>query len=313
VRLESAEPAAGRPTPASAPAGTQVRSASARLGPEAEIYAALKLGVSDYVRKNRFQRVALGLSGGIDSALTAAIAADALGAGAVTGVSMPSRFNSAETRQDARDVAARLGIAFHEIPIETAFTAFLQTLRPLFGDAPADVTEENIQARVRAVILMAISNRTGALILTAGNKSELAVGYCTLYGDMAGGLAVIKDVPKTLVYRLARWRNSLAPVIPEATIARAPSAELRPGQKDADTLPPYDLLDAIVQARMEAEEDPQALVARGLDARWVETVYRWIDGNEYKRRQAPPGIRITPRAFGRDRRYPITNRYRWKV
>ena len=298
--------------PALPPIPASNRGVSGRLEGEAEIYEALKLGLADYIRKNGFRTVALGLSGGIDSALTAAIAADALGAAQVTGVSMPSRFNSSATRTDAALVAANLGLNFLEIPIEPAYQAFLTLLRPVLGDDPPGVTEENVQARVRAVLLMAISNRTGALILTTGNKSELAVGYCTLYGDMAGGLAVIKDVPKTMVYRLARYRNTGSPVIPEETIARAPSAELRDNQKDTDTLPPYDLLDAIVQARMEDEADPAALIAGGLDPEWVHRVYRWIDANEYKRRQAPAGIRITPGAFGRDRRYPITNGYRWR-
>jgi NAD+ synthase (glutamine-hydrolysing) len=282
-----------------------------RLGPDAEVYAALVLGLGDYCVKNRFRSVLLGLSGGIDSALTAAIAADALGAGQVTGVSMPSRFNSASSRHGAREVAEKLGICFREMPIDSLHRLFLKTLEPELGDATGGVTEENLQARIRGNLLMALSNAEGSLLLTTGNKSELAVGYCTLYGDMAGGFAVIQDVPKTLVYRLARYRNSQSPVIPEDTLTRPPSAELRENQVDQDTLPPYDVLDEIVQARMEREESPAALVARGLEKKWVDLVYRWIDANEYKRRQAPPGVKITPRAFGRDRRYPVSNGWRW--
>jgi NAD+ synthase (glutamine-hydrolysing) len=287
------------------------RGITARLGPEAEIYEALVLGLGDYCTKNRFGSVVLGLSGGIDSALTAAIAADALGPKQVTGVSLPTRFNSATSRAGAREVAERLGICFREVPIETVRDLYLEILTPVLGDATGGVTGENIQARIRATLLMALSNAEGSLLLTTGNKSELAVGYCTLYGDMAGGFAVIQDVPKMLVYRLARYRNTRSPVIPGDTLTRPPSAELRENQTDQDTLPPYEILDEIVQARMEREESPAALVARGLDQRWVELVYRWIDGNEFKRRQAPPGIKITPRSFGRDRRYPVSNGWRW--
>jgi NAD+ synthetase len=287
------------------------RGITERLGPEAEIYEALVLGLGDYCAKNRFRSVVLGLSGGIDSALTAAIAADALGPQRVTGVSLPTRFNSATSRAGAREVAENLGICFREVPIETLHRLYLETLKPVLGDATGGVTGENIQARIRGTLLMALSNAEGSLLLATGNKSELAVGYCTLYGDMAGGFAVIQDVPKTLVYRLARFRNARSPAIPEDTLTRPPSAELRENQVDQDTLPPYDILDEIVQARMEREESPATLVARGLEKRWVELVYRWIDGNEYKRRQAPPGVKITPRSFGRDRRYPVSNGWRW--
>jgi NAD+ synthase (glutamine-hydrolysing) len=285
----------------------------ARLEEEAEIYRALCLGVRDYVRKNGFTDVIIGLSGGIDSALTAAVAADALGPAHVGGVSMPSRYNSASSRRGAEEVARNLGIRFREIPIDAINQGFLSALGAIFGDAAADVTEENLQARIRGTLLMALSNKWGHLVLTTGNKSEVAVGYCTLYGDMAGGFAVIQDVPKTLVYRLARHRNTLGAVIPEDTLHRPPSAELRENQTDQDLLPPYDLLDRILEARLEREEDLSALIAQGVDPKWAETIYRWIDASEYKRRQAPPGIKITPRAFGRDRRYPITNHFRWKA
>ena len=287
------------------------RSITERLGPEAEIYEALVLGLRDYCAKNRFRAVVLGLSGGIDTALTAAIATDALGPEQVTGVSLPTRFNSATSRAGAREVAEKLGIRFREVPIETLHSLYLETLTPVLGDAAGGVTSENLQARIRGTLLMALSNAEGSLLLTTGNKSELAVGYCTLYGDMAGGFAVIQDVPKTLVYQLARFRNVRSPVIPEDTLMRPPSAELRENQVDQDTLPPYEILDEIVQARMEHEESPAALVARGLEKRWVELVYRWIDANEFKRRQAPPGVKITPRSFGRDRRYPVSNGWRW--
>lgn len=289
------------------------RSITNRLGPEEEVYEALVLGLGDYCAKNGFREAVLGLSGGIDSALTAAIAVDALGPERVTGVSLPSRFNSASSRAGAAEVAANLRIRFHEIPIDALHGAFLETLAPVLGDAAVGVTGENIQARIRGTLLMALSNAQGSLLLATGNKSELAVGYCTLYGDMAGGFAVIKDVPKTLVYRLARYRNGLSLVIPEDTLTRPPSAELRENQADQDSLPPYEILDEIVRARMEREESPAALVARGLDKRWVELLYRWIDANEFKRRQAPPGVKITPRSFGRDRRYPVSNGWRWGV
>ncbi|MFH1143878.1 MAG: NAD+ synthase [Candidatus Eisenbacteria bacterium] len=282
------------------------------LGEEEEVYRALLLGLSDYVRKNGFRGVVIGLSGGIDSALTAVIAADALGPRAVVALSMPSEYSSHETRADARRTAANLGIEFHEIPIDGLFRRAREDLTPVFRGAPADVTEENLQARIRGMLLMAFSNKFGHLVLATGNKSEVAVGYCTLYGDMVGGFSVLKDVLKTQVYRLARWRNGRdpSPPIPETTIARVPSAELRPDQRDTDTLPPYEVLDPIVKALVEEDAAPRDLRAAGYDAEVIERVFRMIQGNEYKRRQAAPGIKITPRAFGRDRRYPLTNRYR---
>jgi len=285
---------------------------------EEEVYGALVLGTRDYVRKNGFREVVIGLSGGIDSALTAAIAVDALGADSVHGLTMPSPYTSETSLAGAVEVAKNLEISIDRIPIGPILSAYLENLRGSFGKVPLGITEENLQARIRGNILMAFSNARSWLVLTTGNKSELAVGYCTLYGDMAGGFAVIKDVPKDLVYRLARWRNARGAgvgdgttrPIPEDTLTRPPSAELKPDQKDSDTLPPYPILDPILEARIEREEPPDALIARGFDPLIVQKVYAWIDGNEYKRRQAPPGIKITPRAFGRDRRYPITNRYR---
>jgi len=282
------------------------------LSREAEVYAALTLGVRDYTRKNGFQRVVIGLSGGIDSALTACVAVDALGAAAVMGVTMPSRYSTSDTRSDAHNLAGNLGIELLELPIESIFVPYLETLAPVFADRAVDVAEENLQARIRGNLLMALSNKFGWLVLTTGNKSEMAVGYATLYGDMAGGFAVIKDVPKTLVYDLARYRNSLDPnlaPIPESTIERPPSAELRPDQTDQDSLPPYDLLDRVVDAYVVRDESVATMVAAGLDRAEVERVVHLIDRNEYKRRQAPPGVRITLKAFGKDRRLPITNRY----
>lgn len=283
------------------------------LADEAEVYRALTLGLADYVRKNGFRGVVIGLSGGIDSALTATIAADALGPQAVVGISMPSGYTSAGTRHDARRTAENLGIGFHEIPIGELFAQTLRDLDPLLNDRPPDVTEENLQARIRGMILMAFSNKFGHLVLATGNKSEVAVGYCTLYGDMVGGFSVLKDVLKTQVYRLAEWRNAQPPgaaPIPRDTINRPPSAELRPDQQDTDSLPPYEALDPIVKALVEDDAAPGDLLARGFDERMIERVFAMIQGNEYKRRQAAPGIKITPRAFGRDRRYPLTNRYR---
>jgi NAD+ synthase (glutamine-hydrolysing) len=276
-----------------------------------DIRAALVLGTRDYVRKNGFGKVLVGLSGGIDSALTAAIAVEALGADHVVGVSMPSRFNSAETRSDAARVAASLGIRFLEIPIQQTYERYLELLAGPFGGGDPGVAGENLQARVRGNILMALSNKFGWLVLTTGNKSETAVGYCTLYGDMAGGFAVIKDVPKTLVWELAANLNRCAgrELIPESTIARVPSAELRPNQRDEDSLPPYPVLDAILAAYVEELRSPDEIAGLGFDPRTVERVIRLVDGSEYKRRQAPPGVKITPRAFGRDRRLPITNRW----
>jgi NAD+ synthase (glutamine-hydrolysing) len=302
----AASPAAGASEPAAAPICDC-------LSVEGEVYAALRLGVADYVRKNRFEQVVMGISGGIDSALTACIAADAIGKEKVNAVSMPSRYSSTGTKDDARETAERLSVNFKEIPIETIYGAYLGSLGPFLGEAPPGVTEQNIQARIRGNILMALSNKFGYLVLTTGNKSEMAVGYATLYGDMAGGFSALKDVPKTLVYRLAKYRNSLGPgdgPIPQATIDRAPSAELAANQTDQDTLPPYDLLDRIVEAYVVDDDSVEEIAASGIDLAEVQRVVAMIDGNEYKRRQAAPGVRITPKAFGKDRRLPITNRYR---
>ncbi|MBD3236748.1 MAG: NAD+ synthase [Candidatus Eisenbacteria bacterium] len=283
------------------------------LDREEEIYRALQLGLGDYIGKNGFAGVVIGLSGGIDSALTAVIAADALGPAAVVGISMPTAYTSESARAGARALAQALGIRFHEISIQPVFTQLLVELQPLLEDRPPDVTEENIQARIRGLILMAYSNKFGHLVLATGNKSELAVGYCTLYGDMVGGFALLKDLFKTQVYRLARWRNAAAggrPPIPTDTLERPPSAELRPDQRDTDALPPYETLDPIVQGLVEEEHHPRELVASGFPRALVDRIFGLIQANEYKRRQAPPGVKITPRAFGKDRRYPLTNRYR---
>ncbi|GBE57234.1 glutamine-dependent NAD(+) synthetase [bacterium BMS3Abin01] len=280
------------------------------LAGSAEAYQALKLGLGDYVRKNGFKKVVIGMSGGIDSSLTAVIAVDALGSDNVVGVSMPSRYTSTETRDDAEVLASRLGIEFRAVPIEAIFSAYLETLAPEFQGREEDVTEENLQARIRGNILMALSNKFGWMVLATGNKSETSVGYCTLYGDMAGGYAVLKDVPKTMVYELSRYRNSLGEkVIPESVIAREPSAELAPDQKDSDSLPPYELLDRIIEDYVEYDRSIKEMVASGLDEETVRRVVKMIDRNEYKRRQAPPGIKMTSRAFGKDRRFPITNRF----
>ncbi len=280
------------------------------LSTEEEAYRALVLGVRDYIGKNGFPGVIIGLSGGIDSALTLAVAVDALGADKVRAVMMPSPYTAQMSLDDSRDMIARLGVRYDEIAIAPAMATYTAMLEPLFAGLPADTTEENVQARVRGNLLMALSNKTGALVLTTGNKSEMAVGYCTLYGDMAGGFAVIKDVFKTLVYRLANYRNTLSPVIPENIIVRPPSAELKPDQKDQDSLPPYEILDAIVQAYMEEDRSPREIIAAGLPEADVRRVVRLLRLAEYKRRQAPVGIRITSRGFGKDWRYPITNRYR---
>ncbi len=274
---------------------------------EAAVYRALVLGVRDYVRKNGFSGAVLGLSGGVDSALTLAIAVDALGAEQVEAVLMPSRYTADMSNEDALEQARCMGVQSHVIPIEPAFHAFLEMLEPVFANRAPDVTEENIQARCRGIILMALSNKQGRILLTTGNKSEMSVGYATLYGDMAGGFAPIKDVPKMLVYRLARYRNGLAPVIPERVLTRAPSAELRPDQSDQDSLPPYEVLDPILRLYIEEDCGIDAIVAQGFDEAVVRRVARLVDRNEYKRRQAPPGVRISRRAFGRDRRYPITS------
>ena len=280
-----------------------------------EVYRALVLGTGDYIRKNGFERVVIGLSGGIDSSLVAVVAVDALGAGRVTGVSMPSRYSSAGSKSDARELADNLGIRYLTIPIEPAFRAYGEMLAEPFAGTAEGLAEENLQARVRGMILMALSNKFGWLVLTTGNKSEMAVGYATLYGDMAGGFAVIKDVPKLLVYELCRWRNARdgRAVIPENVLTKPPSAELRPDQKDEDSLPPYEILDAILQAYVEEDRSAGEIAALGYDAETVARVIRLVDTAEYKRRQAPPGVKITARAFGRDRRLPITNRYRQPV
>ena len=280
------------------------------LKPVEEIYQALLLGLRDYVVKNGFKKVVVGLSGGIDSALVAVLAAGALGKENVICVFMPSRFSSEASRADAKELCESLDVRFLEIPIEQMYRAYLETLSPVFSGLPPDSTEENIQARIRGNILMALSNKFGWLVLTTGNKSEMSVGYATLYGDMAGGFAVIKDVPKTLVYRICRWRNALSRVIPEDTLIKAPSAELKPEQKDTDTLPPYDLLDPILKAYVEEDKDLAKIMAAGYDHETVSRVIGMVDTSEYKRRQSPPGIRITPKAFGKDRRMPITNKYK---
>jgi NAD+ synthase (glutamine-hydrolysing) len=276
---------------------------------ERQAYGALKLGVRDYLGKNGFPGALIGLSGGIDSALVLAVAVDALGADKVRAVMMPSQFTADISWIDARAMAAKLGVRYDEIPIKPVFDAFLGSLATEFRGLPWDTTEENIQARIRGTLLMALSNKYGSIVLTTGNKSEMAVGYCTLYGDMAGGFAVIKDIRKMLVYALARYRNALDPVIPERVIVRAPSAELRPNQTDQDSLPPYEVLDAIIERYMEQGEPVADIVAAGFAAADVRRVVRLIRLNEYKRRQAPVGIRITHRGFGRDWRYPITNRF----
>jgi NAD+ synthase (glutamine-hydrolysing) len=276
---------------------------------EAQVYGALKLGVKDYLGKNGFPGAIIGLSGGIDSALVLAIAVDALGADKVRVVMMPSRYTADISWVDARDMAERLGVRYDEHAISPMVDAFEQTLSGEFAGRAIDATEENIQARVRGTLLMALSNKFGSIVLTTGNKSELATGYCTLYGDMAGGFAVIKDIAKTLVYRLSRWRNTISEVIPERIITRPPSAELRPDQTDQDSLPPYDVLDAIMQMYMEENRSGAEIVQAGYPLADVQRVTRLIRINEYKRRQAPVGIRVTHRAFGRDWRYPITNRF----
>jgi len=282
------------------------------LDPVAEVWEALVLATRDYVHKTGFDTICVGLSGGIDSSLVAAVAAEALGAEHVLGVSMPSRFSSEGSTADARELAENLGIKFMTIPIEGAFAASLEMLAPAFKDTQFGTAEENLQARIRGNILMSLSNKFGWLVLTTGNKSELATGYCTLYGDMAGGYAVVKDVPKTLVYELSKHRNRTAgrEIIPQSVITKPPSAELRPDQLDTDSLPPYEALDPILEAYVEDDRTLDEIVAMGYDAATVERIVRMVDRNEYKRRQAPIGVKITPRAFGRDRRLPIANRYR---
>jgi NAD+ synthase/NAD+ synthase (glutamine-hydrolysing) len=276
---------------------------------EQDCYEALVLGVRDYLGKNGFGRALIGLSGGVDSALTLCIAVDALGADGVHAIMMPSPYTAQMSLDDSRELVRNLGVHYDEVSIAPAMATFEQMLKPLFGDAAADTTEENVQARARMIMLMALSNKTGAIVLTTGNKSEMAVGYSTLYGDLAGGFAVIKDIYKTFVYRLCAWRNSVKPDIPQNILTRAPSAELRPDQTDQDSLPPYETLDAIIQAYMERDESPRDIVASGHDQAAVHRVVTLLKRNEYKRRQAPPGVRVTERGFGKDWRYPITNRY----
>jgi NAD+ synthase (glutamine-hydrolysing) len=286
---------------------------------EQQAWSALVIGVRDYIGKNGFPSVVIGLSGGIDSALVLAIAVDALGPQRVRAVMMPSPYTADISWLDARDMAARLGVRYDELPIAPIFDAFRGALAQEFRGLPEDATEENIQARIRGTLLMALSNKHGSIVLTTGNKSEMATGYCTLYGDMAGGFAVIKDVAKTLVYKLAAWKNqqpnrradgTTGPIIPERILTRAPSAELRPNQTDQDSLPPYEVLDAILARYMEDDQSIEQIVAAGFERTDVERVTRLIKVNEYKRRQAPIGIRITHRAFGRDWRYPITSGFR---
>ena len=285
-----------------------------KMGHTEEVYSALVLGTRDYVRKNGFKKVVIGLSGGIDSALTAVIAVDALGPDNVVGISMPSQYSSHQTKLDAEKLADNLNIRFRTVPIVRIFKTYLDDLKSEFEGIASDVTEENLQARIRGNILMAFSNKFGWLVLTTGNKSEMAVGYCTLYGDMAGGFAVIKDVPKTYVYTLARWRNRLSDkqkkIIPESVMRRPPSAELRPNQKDEDSIPPYPVLDPILKAYIEEDKSYRDIKGAGFSMHVLKKVIPLVDKSEYKRRQGPPGIKITPKAFGKDRRMPITNRYR---
>jgi NAD+ synthase (glutamine-hydrolysing) len=333
---------AGRERPAGVGGSPGANASREPIAPEErEVYEALKLGLRDYVVKNGFSAVVLGLSGGIDSALVACLAVDALGPDRVNVAVMPSPYSSTDTQADARALAAALGAGIHELAIEPAMAAYGQILAADFAGLRPDLTEENVQARIRGNLLMALSNKFGWLVLATGNKSEMSVGYSTLYGDLAGGFAVIKDVPKTLVYRLARWRNAATPAtiggespgasttlaaldgespgphatpapspIPQSILDRAPSAELRVDQRDQDSLPPYDLLDEILHGYVELDRSPEQLIAEGLPAEEVERTTRMVDHAEYKRRQAPPGIKITERAFGRDRRMPITNAYR---
>jgi len=297
------------------PKGKVILGAPQRIEPKMgrlqEIYSALVLGTRDYIQKTGFKQVVIALSGGIDSSLTAAIAVDALGAENVLGISMPSGYSSEGSKTDAQELAENLGIQLLTIPIEETFRTSLKMLRPALGEGDLGLAAENLQARIRGNILMTISNRLGPLVLTTGNKSEMATGYSTLYGDMAGGFAVLKDVLKTLLYELSVYRNTLGdkPVIPQSVIDKAPSAELRPNQKDVDSLPPYEILDPILQAYVEDDRSFEEMLAMGFDRKTVERVMHLVDVSEYKRRQAPPGVKITPRAFGRDRRLPITNRY----
>jgi NAD+ synthase (glutamine-hydrolysing) len=284
-----------------------------QLSLEAEVYKALTLGVRDYVGKNGFPGALLGLSGGIDSALTLAVAVDALGAERVRAVMMPSQYTAGMSREDARAQAEALGVRYTEIAIKPVFDAFQAALAGEFKGLAADTTEENLQSRIRGTLLMALSNKSGAIVLTTGNKSEMGTGYATLYGDMAGGFAVLKDINKMLVYRLSNYRNTLSPVIPQRVITRAPSAELRPDQTDQDSLPPYEILDAIMEAYVENDLSPREIISLGYARADVERVVRLVRLSEYKRRQSPVGIRITNRGFGKDWRYPITNKYRHQL
>jgi len=280
------------------------------LKPEEEVYKALILGLKDYILKNGFQKVVIGLSGGIDSSLVATLAVDTLGNENVIGVFMPSRYTSKESEEDVEELVKNLKIRLIKISIEPIYEVYLKILKPHFLDKKEDITEENLQARIRGNILMALSNKFGWLVLATGNKSEMSTGYATLYGDMAGGFAVLKDVPKTLVYKLANYRNSIGYVIPQRVLVKAPTAELKFNQKDSDTLPEYELLDSILKLYIEEDKEFEEIVGKGFDAEIVKKVLNMVDKSEYKRRQAPPGIKITPKAFGKDRRMPITNKYR---
>jgi NAD+ synthetase len=284
--------------------------AEADPGEEEMLYRALVIGVRDYLHKCGFKSAVLGLSGGIDSALVACLAAEALGPENVLGISMPSQFSSQGSLDDARELAHNLGIRYEVVPIQTAFLTLKEQLQPVFAGRPEDVTEENVQARLRGVILMAVSNKFGSLLLTTGNKSEMAVGYCTLYGDMCGGLAVISDVPKMMVYRLARWINREREIIPQASITKPPSAELRPNQTDQDSLPPYEVLDAILEAYVVEGKSPRQMEAAGHEPAVVQRVVKLINGAEYKRRQAAPGLKVTSKALGLGRRIPIAQKCR---
>jgi NAD+ synthase (glutamine-hydrolysing) len=277
-----------------------------------EIYRALTLGTKDYICKNGFNKICIGLSGGIDSALVASIAVDAVGKENVAGIFMPSPFTSKESRTDAYDLAANLGMQILEVPITPIYDAYLASLNTEFQKCPSGIAEENIQARIRGNILMGFSNKFGWLVLTTGNKSEMSVGYATLYGDMAGGFAPIKDVPKTLVYKLCEWKNRACgkPVIPSRILTKEPTAELKPDQKDTDSLPPYAILDPVLKAYIEDYMNHEEIVSLGFDGECVRKIIKLVDASEYKRRQSPPGVKITRRSFGRDRRFPITNKYR---